>query len=172
MRTSLHVALLALWGGSSRALTVVPLAPASARWSIATAPPRAAEARCKLGFKPKELVVGEKAEGIVSKITDYGCFVSLCGGQQLGLLHIRQLADGKRMLKNEVEDFVEEVPHAAKNRMNRPSCFTLAFAAPPSALTAESLVARADGRPRRVEGECRGAAARVQGLEADLAQLD
>ena len=110
MRSSLRVALLALWGGSSRALTVVPLAPASARWSIATAPPRAAEARCKLGFKPKELVVGEKAEGIVSKITDYGCFVSLCGGQQLGLLHIRQLADGKRMLKNEVEDFVEEVP--------------------------------------------------------------
>ena len=108
MRSSLHVALLALLGGSSSAL--VPLAPASARWSVATAPPRAAVARCKLGFKPKELAVGEKAEGIVSKITDYGCFVSLCGGQQLGLLHIRQLADGKRMLKNEVEDFVEEVP--------------------------------------------------------------
>ena len=63
---------------------------------------------CKLAFTPRELVIGEEWEGIVSKITDFGCFVSLGGGQHLGLVHVKELSNGLRLPREEVEGFVEE----------------------------------------------------------------
>lgn len=70
---------------------------------------RAIAPQCKLGFSPRPLVAGEDWDGIVSKITDYGCFVRMGGGEHLGLLHIKELADGVRMQKDEIADFVEDV---------------------------------------------------------------
>ena len=131
--------------------------PASTALWVSPAPAqRAAAVQCRFGFTPQQLAVGEHIEGIVSKITDYGCFVSLCGGQQLGLLHIRDLADGVRMPKDEVEDFVEEVAPSDEMRD--------ALAAPSTDAQAPFVVciARVEGgRPARLDGWRRSTAARV-----------
>ena len=42
----------------------------------------------------KALVLGEAYDGLVSKITDYGCFVKIGGAEQsLGLVHVSTLSD-------------------------------------------------------------------------------
>ena len=53
-------------------------------------------------FEPQPLLEGEEWEGLVSKITDYGAFVRLGHEQHIGLVHIRTLADGVRIPRQEV----------------------------------------------------------------------
>ena len=59
-------------------------------------------------YAPRPLRLGEAYDGLVSKITDYGCFVKIGGQEQtLGLVHVSTLSDD-RLDADEVPDFVEE----------------------------------------------------------------
>ena len=63
---------------------------------------------CKAPRVPlRELTQGSEWEGMVSKITDYGCFVRMGHEQHMGLVHVSSLA-AERMEKEDVRDFVEE----------------------------------------------------------------
>ena len=53
-----------------------------------------------------ELVPGCERDGLVSKITDYGCFVKLANENRMGLVHISTLAP-ERLEKEEVPEFIE-----------------------------------------------------------------
>ena len=55
---------------------------------------------------PAELVPGSERDGLVSKITDYGCFVKLANENRMGLVHISTLAP-ERLEKEEVPEFIE-----------------------------------------------------------------
>eukprot|EP00322_Chrysochromulina_rotalis_P025220 CAMPEP_0115840724 /NCGR_PEP_ID=MMETSP0287-20121206/6919_1 /TAXON_ID=412157 /ORGANISM="Chrysochromulina rotalis, Strain UIO044" /LENGTH=174 /DNA_ID=CAMNT_0003294345 /DNA_START=82 /DNA_END=606 /DNA_ORIENTATION=- len=85
-----------------RALTLLP----TMRMLAVSA--RSRQPVCKKSFQPRRLAEGDEWDGIVSKHTDFGAFVRLGGEQHMGLLHIRDLSDGVRMQKDEVQTFVEE----------------------------------------------------------------
>lgn len=69
---------------------------------------RAPQPVCKAPRVPlRELTEGSEWEGMVSKITDYGCFVRMGHEQHMGLLHVSSLAS-ERMEKEAVRDFVEQ----------------------------------------------------------------
>merc|ERR1740117_2634380 len=53
-----------------------------------------------------ELISGCEREGLVSKITDFGCFVSLANENRMGLVHISTLAPD-RIERDEVPEFIE-----------------------------------------------------------------
>ena len=55
---------------------------------------------------PAELVPGSERDGLVSKITDFGCFVSLSNENRMGLVHISTLAPD-RIERDEVPEFIE-----------------------------------------------------------------
>ena len=55
---------------------------------------------------PAELISGSERDGLVSKITDYGCFISLANENRMGLVHISTLAPD-RLEKEEVPEFIE-----------------------------------------------------------------
>ncbi len=50
---------------------------------------------------------GSEWDGLVSKITEFGCFVKLANTQSLGLIHVSSLAP-ERLEKEEVPAFIEE----------------------------------------------------------------
>ena len=86
----------------------------SAGWNSLAGLPRRAAVRSirphalASPYAPQPLVLGEAYDGLVSKITDYGCFVKIGGAEQsLGLVHVGTLSD-ERIDADEVMDFVEE----------------------------------------------------------------
>ena len=85
----------------------------SAGWNSLALPRRAAVRSIRpqalaSPYAPQPLVLGEAYDGLVSKITDYGCFVKIGGAEQsLGLVHVSTLSD-ERIDADEVMDFVEE----------------------------------------------------------------
>ena len=86
----------------------------SAGWNSLRVSPRRAAVRSiqpvalASPYAPQPLVLGEAYDGLVSKITDYGCFVKIGGAEQsLGLVHVSTLSD-ERIDADEVMDFVEE----------------------------------------------------------------
>ena len=69
---------------------------------------RAPPPLCKAPRVPlRELTEGSEWEGMVSKITDFGCFVRMGHEQHMGLVHVSSLAS-ERMEKEDVRDFVEQ----------------------------------------------------------------
>ena len=62
---------------------------------------------CAAMFEKRELEVGSRWEGLISKITDYGFFVKMGHEQHMGLVHIRTLSE-ERLPRETIEDWVEE----------------------------------------------------------------
>ena len=101
MRLACALSLLSLtagWNSLASAANAPPCADHSAAGARVAV--RAAAARAWRG--------AEHRDGLVSKITDYGCFVKIGGAEQsLGLVHVSTLSD-ERIDADEVMDFVEE----------------------------------------------------------------
>ena len=55
---------------------------------------------------PAELSSGAERDGLVSKITDFGCFIKLANENRMGLVHVSTLAPD-RLEKEEVPEFLE-----------------------------------------------------------------
>lgn len=58
-------------------------------------------------FDQRDLVVGEEWEGLISKITEYGCFVKMGHEGHMGLVHIRTLAQ-ERLEREIIPEWIEE----------------------------------------------------------------
>lgn len=76
------------------------LAPLGTSRDVRMAPPR-----CAL-FKPVPVTEGSEWDGLVSKITDYGCFVTFGHEQHSGLIHVSSLTD-ERLAPADVPALVE-----------------------------------------------------------------
>ena len=57
-----------------------------------------------------ELTAGTERDGLVSKITEFGCFVKLVNENRMGLVHVSTLAPD-RLEKDEVPEFIIESTH-------------------------------------------------------------
>ena len=57
-------------------------------------------------FETVEPKKGDEMEGLISKITDYGCFVRLGHAHDMGLVHMRTLSR-ERVPRPEIEDWIE-----------------------------------------------------------------
>jgi predicted RNA-binding protein with RPS1 domain len=68
---------------------------------------RAYSPMCRQLFTPREPSVDSEWDGLVAKITDYGCFIRMGHEQHMGLIHISQLAGDNKIPRSEAEQFVE-----------------------------------------------------------------
>jgi predicted RNA-binding protein with RPS1 domain len=57
-------------------------------------------------FQMREAAEGSEWEGLIAKITDYGCFVRMGHEQHMGLIHISSLAGDDRI--DDVAEYIEE----------------------------------------------------------------
>ena len=70
-------------------------------------PARARPAFAKLFEATPPLATGDRVEGLISKITDYGFFVRIGHQQDMGLVHIRTLSRD-RLDRDMIEDWIEQ----------------------------------------------------------------